>query len=225
MICVVVMTDGRRDCLERSIDSLERQVSGTITRRIIHDDSGDYGDHLDWLIERFGGAWEIWPTKPGRLGFGGAYECAWALVAREVSERFVFSTEDDFTYNRPVDLDELANVLTSRRHLAQIALRRQPWNPAEIAAGGVVEQHPEAYAEVVDYMGRSWLEHRQFFTTNPSLYRSSLCATGWPNVDRSEGVLSARLFRDTSTRCAYWGSRDSGEWVTHIGADRVGTGY
>jgi len=221
VICVVVMTDGR-SYIQQSIESLDAELLGPISRKVIHDDSGDEL-HRGWLAERFP-TWEI-ITTPGRSGFGGAYRSAWEWVAANVSERFVFSTEDDFTFNRPVDLEELAGVLDSQPNLVQLALRRQPWNDAERAAGGIVEQHPEAYADVWDACGHAWLEHRLFFTTNPSLIRTGLCAAGWPDVPQSEGIFSHRLLCDSSARFGFWGARDSGEWVTHIGAERAGTGY
>ena len=70
-----------------------------------------------------------------------------------------------------------------------------------------------------------WLEHRRFFTTNPSLYRRSLCWTGWPDTDHSEGAFTTQLLEDPELRFAYWGSRNSGEWCEHIGHERAGTGY
>jgi hypothetical protein len=146
----------------------------------------------------------------------------------------VFSTEDDFLFARPVDLSAMGAVLDANPHLVQLALRRQPWNAEERSAGGIVEQHPEAYTEHRDSEGRAWLEHRLFMTTNPSLYRRSLCAMGWPDVPRSEGQLTAYLLRHGVTttgmpaervRFGFWGARDSGEWCEHIGHERVGTGY
>jgi hypothetical protein len=118
-------------------------------------------------------------------------------------------------------------------HLVQMALRRQPWNAAERAAGGVVEQHPEAYTERRDKAGNVWLEHRLFWTTNPHLFRRSLCRMGWPNVPRSEGEWSHYLLRQGTwdgvagddVAFGYWGARDSGPWIEHVGHRRVGTGY
>ena len=40
MICVVVMTDGR-SYIQQSIESLEVELLGPISRKVIHDDSGD----------------------------------------------------------------------------------------------------------------------------------------------------------------------------------------
>ena len=224
---VVVFTDGRRAYIEDTIDSFEANVTGTIGDRIIHDDSGDTANHC-WLRQTFGDrGWRVIYHEHGRRGFGGAIINAWRHLADHASndDRFVFHLEDDFTFNRPVDLDDLAGVLTAHPHLVQLALRRQPWNDAERAAGGVVEQHADDYTEHTDGV-HAWLEHRLFFTTNPSLYRRGLVHQGWPTGDQSEGRFGLRLTAsDPALRFAFWGGRDSGEWVEHIGAERAGCGY
>ena len=98
-----------------------------------------------------------------------------------------------------------------------------------MAAGGIVEQHPDAYADMVGG-DLSWLEHGLFWTTNPCLYRWDLLAFGWPDSRRgvySETTFHQRLGEAGSppNRYAYWGARDSGVWVQHIGYRRVGSGY
>jgi hypothetical protein len=229
-IALLVMTDGRRDCLPRAIESLERVVTGPITRRVIHDDSGDI-DYRRWLRETYPG-YDLVMTV-ARSGFGGAYASAWTHLAQGC-ERLVFGVEDDFVFQRPVDLAAMADVLDAHPQLAQLALRRQAWNADEHAAGGVVEQHPDAYEEHRDDLGRVWLEHQLYLTTNPGLYRRGLCAAGWPVVPQSEGQLTHRLLREgmawdgipgDQVRFGLWGARHSGVWVEHIGHTRAGTGY
>lgn len=220
-IVLLVMTDGRRDCIGRTLASLEENVSGPIDRRIIHDDSGDRG-YRAWLAETFPGFAVIGGGT--RAGFGAAIDRAWALISH-LPERWVFHVEDDFLFDRAVDLAELAAVLDANPDLVQLALRRQAWSHAEQVAGGIVEQHPADYSDHVDEAGRRWLEHRRFFTTNPTLYRRALCTLGWPHGRDSEGRFSRRLFTDPQWRSGFWGARDSGPWVTHIGHQRVGMGY
>ena len=102
----------------------------------------------------------------------------------------------------------MARVLASEPYLAQMALRRQPWNAEERAAGGIVEQHPEDFYD--RWTGQhEWLEHRRFFTTNPCLYRRQLLEHGWPEGTESEGHFSIQL-RDLGYSFGYWGARDSG---------------
>ncbi len=123
-------------------------------------------------------------------------------------------------------------VLRRHPHLAQLALRRQPWNDEERAAGGIVEQHPDDFVEVDGGHGSVWLEHRRFLTTNPCLYRRELMDVDWPEGPNSEGMFTHRLLERgfsgapaSQLRFGYWGSRDSGEAVEHIGHVRAGTGY
>lgn len=221
MIALLVMTDGRRDCIAQTIPSALYALHGPITRQIIHDDSGD-PEYRAWLHEQFPG-FEIIGGK--RSGFAGAYARAWQHLAAAVPEPWVFSTEDDFMFNRPVDLIDFINVLNQNPRLAQLALRRQAWGPEEEAVGGVVEKNPGAYVEMVDHAHRRWLEHRLFWTTNPSLHRTLTCALGWPRKPQSEGLFTHRLLEDPDLRFGYWGARDSSTWVTHIGHQRAGSGY
>lgn len=226
--CLLVMTDGRAEYLIRTLASLDAMVSGAFSRRVIHDDSGDRA-YWAWLRGEYP-TYDLVAT-PARSGFGGAYRSAWTYLS-STPEEWAFTTEDDFVFTRPVDLAAMVDVLTNRAHLVQMALRRQAWNSDEIAAGGVVERHPGAYAAHWDEQGRQWLQHRLFWTTNPSLYRMDLCRLGWPEGDRSEGVFTQRLLTEgapgvpaPAVRFGYWGSRNSGVWVEHIGEERVGSGY
>lgn len=221
-VALIVMTDGRRDCILEAIPSALSQVNGPITRRVIHDDSGD-PDYRSWLAHQFP-TFEVVFHPTARQGFGGAYRNAWRYLSG-LSERFVFSTEDDFLFTRPVELQPMMDVLDENPCLVQLALRRQPWNEQEKAAGGIIEQHPDDYREMVDHGHRHWLEHRKFFTTNPSLYRTELCRGGWPDVEHSEGIFTHQLLADPEIRFGFWGSRDSGEWVSHVGHERIGIGY
>lgn len=234
MIALLVMTDGRETIFE-TIPSAEANLSGKISERWIHDDSGDprYRARLEAAFPGY----RIISTPLGRSGFGGAIRSAWAELRSSSSARYVFHLEDDFLFRRLVDLGELSFVLDVRPELVQLALRRQPWNDAERAAGGIVEQHPDDYVErsvwapwwEIEEPSRRlhWLEHRRFFTTNPTLYRRELLLRHeWPAGAESEGRFSIELAAsDPNLRFAFFGARDSGEWVEHIGHERVGKGY
>lgn len=220
MIALLVMTDGR-DTIYETIPSAEAFLLGSISEKWIHDDSGDPATAAK--LRRVFPEWRVVST-PARSGFGGAIRSAWTTLLAESSAPFVFHLEDDFTFRRIVELDRMASVLLHHPQLAQLALRRQPWNAEELYAGGIVELHPDAFEEV-SIAENTWLEHRRFFTTNPSLYRRELMERSWPDGTESEGHFSAELFADPAARSGYWGARDSGEWVSHIGHTRAGTGY
>jgi hypothetical protein len=220
-VILLVMTDGRDDVLAETLDVAAANVPHT--RLVVHDDTGDI-EHRSWLAHAYR---HLQPDVIGgdvRRGFGGAIRAAWQHLAT-LPEPWVAHIEDDFLLDRPVDWVGMANVLTTHPHLVQLALRRQPWNPDEEAAGGIVEQHPDDYLDCTDGPHR-WLEHTRFFTTNPSLYRRSLCDLGWPDGANSEGRFGINLLQHhPDWRFGFWGARDSGEWCRHIGHQRVGVGY
>lgn len=228
-VAVLVITDGRDGYLASSLHSAMAQVTGPITEWWMYDDTGD--DTYRAGLERRWPTFEHFNAGP-RQGFGGAIAAAWAHLAKHSAADKVFHLEADFTFHRPVDLGQLAGVLDERPHLAQMALVRQAWNDAEAAAGGVLQRARDAFTPCSDYAGRAWLEHRLFWTTNPSLYRRSLLDVGWPPGDQSEGVFGLRLLEGgtpevepAEVRFGYWGRLDDGPWVEHIGRNRVGTGY
>lgn len=226
-IALLVMTDGREECISRTVPAFLDQFDrpDLISELVIHDDSGE-PEYAAWLRRQFEPrGFEIVSTA-GRSGFGGAIRSAWQHLREHSHARFVFHLEDDFVPRRPVPLADMMSVLLARPELVQLALRRQPWNADEAKAGGIVEQHPDAYTDRTDDRGREWIEHRLFFTTNPSLYRMALVLdTEWPTGEQSEGRFSHELLTDDALRFAFYGARSSGEWVEHIGAQRVGTGY
>jgi hypothetical protein len=217
-VLLLVMTDGRDELLERTISSAEDNLIGNITRAIIHTDRDS--QHVSELIRRYP---DFEVCGGSRGGFGSAINRAWGIV-KHADEDYVFHLEDDFVFNWPLNLRPMIEVLEHRPHVVQLALRRQSWNEAEEKAGGIVEMWPDEYKDC-EWNGYQWLEHRLHFTTNPSLYRRVLTRTGWPTGPRSEHVFSDALFSDPLLRAAYWGPRDSAEWVHHIGAQRIGSGY
>lgn len=228
MIVLLVITDGRREYVAQTIPSAMANLQGSFTRAVVYDDSGD-PDNEAWLAERFGHhGFEVISHPQGRQGFGGAIRAAWAWLRLNAPEPFIFHLEDDFTFNRPVDVDAMAGVLTSHPYLAQMALRRQPWNDAERAAGGIIDQHPRDYAEVTvvdETRPLTWLEHRRFFTTNPCLYRRELIVEhDWPDRSESEGHFTHHLLAH-GFQFGYWGGKASGEAVHHVGHQRTGVGY
>lgn len=224
-VALLIVTDGRDDYLAQCVASLDR-LAGPVTERWMHDDTGD-PLYRAQLADRYPN-WRIVDGGP-RRGCAGAIRSAWTILRHDSSARFVFHLEQDFVLTRPVDLAELARLLDDHPELAQVALRRQPCNMLERQYGGVVESHPDWYTDRSDG-STHWLEHRSFFTCNPCLYRGDLTTLGWPeHIDGrySEDTFHRRLIAEGTpqvagdlVRYAYWGARDSGVWVKHIGHAR-----
>lgn len=223
MITVLALTDGRADCLARTLRSAEVALDGApIVHRVLVNDSPD-PDYHAWLTDRFADRWAVVPPLEQRRGFGGAIRAGWDHVAEGPGD-YVFHLEDDFVFNRPVPLAAMVRLLDLHPHVAQVALLRQPWNDQERAAGGIVECHPGDYEDRHDDGVGPWLLHRRCFTTNPCLYRRQLLARGWPQVEHSEGIFTHQLV-DAGLSFAYLGARGEAPRVHHIGDVRVGTGY
>ena len=227
-VALLVMTDGRRDYLTQTLERFDEIVTGAITCRVIHDDSGD-PLYRQWLRDTFP-AYDVIGT-PARSGFAGAMQSAWRH-AEHLAERYILHLEDDFLFTRPVDLTEPASMLDSRPYLAQLAFRRQPWG-AEVKHGGFMAMAPDLYTEHTDGE-RSWVETTRNYTTNPSLHRRELCTTAWPDGEHTEGRYGFQLrehglpwgVAGEDVRFGFWGSMDAGrDWVWHIGETRAGTGY
>jgi len=222
MIALLVMTDGREE-IYRTIPYAEAMLSGPISEKWIHDDSGDPANTA--RLRRLFPDWNVISTVH-RAGFGGAIRSAWQTLRLLSDTDYIFHLEDDFEISRLIPLNSMARILTLEPHLVQLALRRQPWNQEELAAGGIVEQHPEDWTDH-ELDGLEWLSSRRNFTTNPCLYRRSLIAeTEWPEGPYSEGRYSIGLLAaDELLRFGYYGSRSSGEMCRHVGTHRNGIGY
>lgn len=215
-VLLVFVTNGRRDCLTTSIPSALERLHGNIRRVAVVDDSGDE-DYRAWIRWTFPDV-ELHCTKGG-TGFDGAYRTVWSLVGW-YGLPWAYIVEDDFTHERDVDLAAMQQVMGENPHLCQMALRRQPWFRAEIEAGGVVEQNPDAYTDQPTHM-----EHRLFVTTNPALWsRTFVARHPWPKGANSEARFATDVFRDPDARSGYWGARADDPWVIHDG-ERSGSRY
>lgn len=221
---VVFLTNGRRECLEKGWDSFDVFVSwgGADCDVRIVDDSGDT-DYRAWLREECGPK-SVISVGEHALGYNAAMLRIWELAR---SYDYVFMVEDDFTFNREVDLQDLIDALEDDEDLAQIVLLRQAWFGNEVEAGGLIPaliNQGKTFKTRHTTMG-SYLSHRATWSTNPNLFRGGAWVENhpWPIGDGSEYRFGQELFAaEPETVCAYWGAGD--EYVTHDGK-RKGFGY
>lgn len=215
-VLVVFVGNGRGDCLERAVESFQRHLSGPVVRMVIVDDSGDI-DHHAWIRLNFPGI-DLVATR-GKTGFDGAYQKVWETVAGYAMP-WAFVIEEDFTTDRTIDLAAMQQAMDANPHLCQMALRRQAWFPKELEVGGVVELNPDGYTDTPTH-----LEHREFVTTNPALWRRSFVTHHpWPKGAHSEHQFTRHVFADPTAVSGYWGQRTDAPWVTHDG-QRQGARY
>lgn len=219
-IWAMIITDGRPGLIERTIESWRTAWGDNgLNGAVIIDDSQS-ADHARLLWEHFGGYKIIHLADKG--GFTGAIRAGWHYLADHNPEWF-FWLEDDFLFRRPIDVLGMTQVLGDNPLLAQLVLKRQPWNPQEKAAGGIVECWPDKYTEQTDG-DHWWTEHDLFFSTNPSLCRGSILDLDWPAGDRSEQQFTQRALQH-GYKFAFWGRKYAPPIIEHIGLERIGTGY
>lgn len=221
-ITVLVFTDGRKECIHRTLASFAQAWPGEPDRKIIINDAADEA-YAQWLDGNFAD-WER-VHHDRRRGFGGAIQSGWSQVETD----WVFHLEDDFLFQERLDPTGMIEILQYRGpSLIQLALKRQPWNSEEAAAGDLMLVHPEAWDCQSLPKGSAtvrWSEQRLFFTTNPSIYRREITEIGWPQVQHSEGIFSHLLMKDPDVRFGMLGWPTDRPKVWHIGDQRVGTGY
>jgi hypothetical protein len=197
-VCLFVVGDGRDELQRQTLLSFRAQSSGYDLAEVV---TVDDRHHL--------------------LGFCGAIRYGWQRI-RESKAAFdyVFHLEEDWLFDRPFNVGCMADLLWLCPGVAQVALRRGK-EPGEHAAP--TDAWPEHFRDQQSD-GSPYLLHRQFFTTNPSLYRRELVEKyQWPEAPMCEGSFTETLKAD-GAMFAYWGSRLDEPWITHTG-QRTGHGY
>jgi hypothetical protein len=233
-ITLIVTTDGRAEYLAQTLASIDRHLHGPITERIIWDDSGDLerlagggtvAGHRTRLKEAYGDRYEIaWPGED-RVGYMAAHAAMWERLAH-ADTPYVAQWEDDFLLTRDVDLADMVAILDQRPQLAQVALLRAPYYDVERQRphDRILGVWPKAGFRERRAGTLRWMEHRYFFTCNPSVYRRGLCSIGWPQEDSSERILGNILARRRQ-HFAFLGHRGDPPALEHIGAYRAGDRY
>jgi glycosyltransferase involved in cell wall biosynthesis len=139
-LSLVVISDGRLEYLHQCVESFKHLPMELFEDRIVVNDSASNGS-ADYYKKLFP-EWRI-ISHAERRGLTGSVNSAWDAANGE----YLFHVEEDFVFNRPVEIDAMRWVLDKHFELAQICLLRQPspYSPAELAAGGIVEMEPSAY--------------------------------------------------------------------------------
>lgn len=221
-VSIFIVTDGRYDCLAVTMHSLRNAIDFPFTQKFIVNDCVDpeFRNKLQELADYFGFSVIHHDQKKG---FAGAYQTAFANVDKDAS--YCFILEDDFTFNERVDIKLMRGIIQHNPHLCQVALKRQAWADAEKEAGGICEMWPDLYNDRENDFGIQWTEHRNFFTTNPSLVPAWVIAKGWPLCPNSEKVFSNEIFESDHIYSSFLGKKFDRPKVTHIGEVRNGHGY
>ena len=209
-IALVFITDGRREYAEQAIRSAAKHLP-EFDHALAVDDSADdaYGG---WLKVAFGGTVIHHDT---RQGLSGALQTAWAALPFDVD--WVFHLEDDFVFPGPVPVDDMVD-LAETRDFAQMCLVRQPCNPTEARAGGLLWGYP---ADLHLEHGCVWQTH--LFSLNPCVYPRWVTQIGWPTTGGDREYTDPLLEVRPDARFGYYGAADDPPRCLHIGMERTQT--
>lgn len=160
-------------------------------------------------------AFRIVDDHEHRLGMAGAVRTAWNWAV-ELEADYLLHVEEDFLFRAPVDVTRMRAILEEYPWLAQVVLKRQPWNEIERAAGGIIEANPCAYTQ-----RDGFVEHELIFSLNPCLIPRRVLQMGWP--DGNEAEFTAMCL-DQGYTFAFLGEKFDPPLVEHIGVHR-GAGW
>jgi len=207
VIGLVVVSD-RRSHLAGCLSSQDEQILEPFDLTVLVDDSGE--GHHEHRYDDF----DVVVAHPERRGLAAAVQSGW-FAARECD--WVFHLEEDFTFTRPVSLKRLEETATVC-DLAQLVLKRQPCNPDELAAGGMVENTPELWtAHDHPY---AHLQQTYLFSLNPCLIPRWVRDVGWPD-NGGEREFTDRLHAEhPDATFGLWGRRHDDPAVRHHGDTR-----
>lgn len=211
-----VIGNGRKELLDRTIQSAKENLNYPFIKKIMINDTGD-AQYAIQLEQEYGDEWHIISHQQNQ-GLSGSVRSLWA-AALLLDADYVFHLEEDFTFNEPIYHEDFKDMMDLLNHpsykIAQMALKRQPCNSEEAHAGGFMQLNYQCYTEFHE-MGMAWVLHRLFFTLNPSLYPRWVIELGWEQ-GWGEKEFGERLFADPSISCGYVGRINNPPLVTHIG--------
>jgi len=200
-LALMVITDGRWDYLQRTLESAAVALDWPWYQKILVDDSGE---EKGFSPDGF----EFVKNTP-RRGLAGAIQSGWDALDKDID--YVFHLEDDFIFPDVVDIELMIEILEYEPELAQVALLRQPWSPEEQQAGGIYSIEPERFKQKYGFVQQSHL-----FTFNPCLYPIGVARDYRAGL---EAELTANLLAD-DWRFGYLGELGDDPKTIHIGIRR-----
>lgn len=224
--------NGRRDCLDETLESLALNLSGPITRRVLVDDSGeaDYPPPEGFILVAHG----------ENLGMARTVQDAWSAALADPDIRYVLHWEDDMRLDRPLDLwlmTRVFDVCEGELPLAQLCFQRHAVNGEEAGHGGqlgarIAKSTAPQNASVTTEHHCGAKDHDtplQFtvlddlFSLNPCLIPRRVCEMGWPQgpigVGNEDGFTAK--CREAGLLFAMWGTVDDEPYCTHLGHERA----
>lgn len=131
---------------------------------------------------------------------------------------YIFHQEDDIIINELVKIDDLIDLLSTDRNLAQITLHRQNWYPWETDFG---------IAKLTDkiYNQYRYETHNEIFSPMASFYSAKILdidyAKHW-GYNLNEEMIMFYLRENLGMHCFVLKGDDGRNLITHIGEETTG---
>lgn len=221
---LTVLTNGRRECFERSLHAFLKHVTPRPSAVFVMDDGGQ--TDAEELVSKLTPMASTWPwqfeSTPEPIGMCRAHGRCWAAAAAS-EYPWAFHLEDDQVLLRRTHLPDLAKVLDLEPALTQMALVRCPWG-REIEHGGYIPQEPGWYTRTEGH-GCEWIETTRNWCTAPSLFRTSLAREfPWPEEPGCETTIGPQIqAAGVGLKFGLWGGGEP--HCAHIGVDRVPSAF
>jgi hypothetical protein len=189
------------------------------------DDSGDrdYEDFLRNHVSAINNTIVEINSNGKRLGYCATIKKLWEELLPKDTD-YVFMLEDDWAFQRYLNIGAMIETLEAYPYLTQMALMRQPVNSEEVKYPSLWAKIPDAWTQkfaIINGRETSWVEHDRFWTMNPNISARWVTQSGWKNEPYCEGHFGGRLLQaDRTRRSAYWGLIGEDPWVLHIGTNR-----
>ncbi len=218
--CILIFSCGRNNYLEATLKSFKENIifpEGSIIHKILIDDMPVDRDlkflkntaskyNIDQLI-----------LNKTNTGISATVQQAWKLIPEGFD--YIWHQEDDFIFNRKIEIEKFVQVLCNPV-IYQIACLRQPWTDREKMYGGIFQSEPAVFKEA-HVNDCDIVVHREYFTHNPCLYRANVPAQ---IENYSEYTFKEYLLKKAHGYFAYWGKLTDSPLVHHIGEEKKGVG-
>jgi hypothetical protein len=221
--CLFILGNGRKGYLERTVASWEANLIQEPKHKIIFDDSGD-ARYLRWLNDKYGDRFTIVPIGNRAMGQNQAIRFIFDYISN-LDVDYVVEIEEDWMLNRPLDVNEIINVLEENPHIVQMRIPRvvwyAPYHVLDINAGSLLQHHMNIPGTTTKKMEK-WYEWRgefYFWSHNPSVFRKSICTTIYNNGNAKDHELmfGKELLADQKSTAGFWATNPYDAYITHIG--------
>jgi hypothetical protein len=176
-ILLAILTAGRKDCLDLTIESLNKNLSGSISEKIIFDNSIDSEIIYD-------GYKTIKTPKDsfpyGQIRHAKALSFIFYYI-KNLDIDYVVFFEEDWELLVPVFVDDLCHRLDNS--LSQVRLFRPTYDYPEIT-------------EISEFIRINHNDVIFKFSWNPCVFSKDLVNTDYPNTEEHELIFGEKLLKD-----------------------------